>query len=306
MVEVFYQLHCLWRHLKSQPIFPFLRAAFYALLPPEFHVEKEEEAMKKRNKIREMQQALVSSSASSGTTAPNNMGKRYADTVSIGNLNKPSISSTTNAWTTVASKTSNRITTTTPTNILNSSSVLPGVTKTNIATRDASLLDTEHKQINGVQTGLRVVNQSAKPAEALKSGTRTTANTGIPKPMTNKFLKWCRNALRGLNNPNVDEFIQMLLTFPLDPPPETIEIIQDSIYATSPTLDGRRFADEFIKRRKADANGLPMSSLLSHHSDSKLNKDLSNGSNSAKDDYTGNGAGAFKVVTTKKSKKNKH
>ncbi|CAG8744640.1 16653_t:CDS:2, partial [Racocetra fulgida] len=194
-----------------------------------------------------MQQALVSSSASSGTTAPNNMGKRYADTVSIGNLN-PSISSTTNAWTTVASKTSNRITTTTPPNILNS-----------------------------------IVNQSAKPAEVLKSGTRTTANTGIPKPMT-----------------NIDEFIQMLLTFPLDPPPETIEIIQDSIYATSPTLDGRRFADEFIKRRKADANGLPMSSLLSHHSDSKLNKDLTNGSNSAKDDYTGNGAGAFKVVTTKK------
>ncbi|CAG8515719.1 17473_t:CDS:2 [Gigaspora margarita] len=289
--------------------------------------KEEEEAIKKRNKLREMQQAMNISAASGGTTAPNSMGKRYADTVSVGNLNanskKPSVNSVTNAWTTVASKTSARVTTTTPTNInLNS--------KTNMATKDASLLDSEHKPINGVQTGLRAVNQSAKPTETLKSGTRTTVNMGISKPMTTsgnnnnngnissfsecstprppseEFLKWCRNALRGLNNVNVDEFIHVLLTFPLDPPPETVEIIQESIYANSPTLDGRRFADEFIKRRKADANGLPMNSLLSHHSDSKPNKDLTNGSNGAKDDFTGNGAGAFKVVTTKKSKKNKH
>ncbi|CAG8499865.1 2592_t:CDS:2 [Dentiscutata erythropus] len=280
--------------------------------------KEEEEAIKKRNKLREMQQALNISAASGGTTAPNSMGKRYADT-------KPSVNSVTNAWTTVASKTSARVTTTTPTNIsLNS--------KTNIATKDASLLDSEYKSVNGVQTGLRAVNQSAKPTETLKSGTRTTVNMGLSKPMTSgtnnnnnssgnissysevstprapseEFLKWCRNALRGLSNVNVDEFIHVLLTFPLDPPPETVEIIQESIYANSPTLDGRRFADEFIKRRKADANGLPMNSLLNHHSDSKPNKDLTNGSNGAKDDFTGNGAGAFKVVTTKKSKKNKH
>lgn len=96
--------------------------------------------------------------------------------------------------------------------------------------------------------------------------------------------------------------MQMLLSFPLDPPPATVEIIQDSIYASSPTLDGRRFADEFIKRRKADANGLPMNSLLSH-TDNKLSKDLSSGSSNSKEDYTGNGGGAFKVVTTKKNKK---
>ncbi|CAI2194604.1 4704_t:CDS:2, partial [Funneliformis geosporum] len=48
------------------------------------------------------------------------------------------------------------------------------------------------------------------------------------------------------------DFIQMLLTFPLDPPHITIEILQDSIYANSPILDDQRFADEFVKRRKAD------------------------------------------------------
>ena len=49
----------------------------------------------------------------------------------------------------------------------------------------------------------------------------------------------------------------MLLTFPIDPPassrPEVLEIISDSVYANSSTLDGRRFAQEFFTRRKADA-----------------------------------------------------
>jgi len=49
----------------------------------------------------------------------------------------------------------------------------------------------------------------------------------------------------------------MLLTFPIDPPAssrqEVLEIISDSVYSNSPTLDGRRFAQEFYTRRKADA-----------------------------------------------------
>lgn len=48
------------------------------------------------------------------------------------------------------------------------------------------------------------------------------------------------------------EITSMLLSFPLDPDPSTVEIIQDLIYASSTTLDGRRFAAEYIQRRKAD------------------------------------------------------
>jgi PERQ amino acid-rich with GYF domain-containing protein len=56
----------------------------------------------------------------------------------------------------------------------------------------------------------------------------------------------------------VDEFIQMLLTFPVEPSSsnakvEQLEIISDSVYANSSTLDGRRFAQEFYTKRKADA-----------------------------------------------------
>jgi PERQ amino acid-rich with GYF domain-containing protein len=55
----------------------------------------------------------------------------------------------------------------------------------------------------------------------------------------------------------VDEFIQMLLTFPVEPGnaarADQLEIISDSVYANSSTLDGRRFAQEFYTKRKADA-----------------------------------------------------
>lgn len=49
----------------------------------------------------------------------------------------------------------------------------------------------------------------------------------------------------------------MLLSFPLDPDPTTLEIISDLIYANSTTLDGRRFAAEFVSKRKADATAKP-------------------------------------------------
>lgn len=50
----------------------------------------------------------------------------------------------------------------------------------------------------------------------------------------------------------VDEFIQMLLSFPLDASADVLEIISDSVYANSSTLDGRRFANDFSSRRKLD------------------------------------------------------
>lgn len=45
----------------------------------------------------------------------------------------------------------------------------------------------------------------------------------------------------------------MLLSFPLDPDSSTLELISDLIYANSTTLDGRRFASEFVNKRKMDA-----------------------------------------------------
>ena len=47
----------------------------------------------------------------------------------------------------------------------------------------------------------------------------------------------------------------MLLSFPLDPDPSTLEIIAETVYGASTTLDGRRFANEFVAKRKVDAAG---------------------------------------------------
>ena len=44
----------------------------------------------------------------------------------------------------------------------------------------------------------------------------------------------------------------MLLSFPLDASADVLEIISDSVYANSSTLDGRRFANEFSARRRLD------------------------------------------------------
>lgn len=52
-----------------------------------------------------------------------------------------------------------------------------------------------------------------------------------------------------------EDITSMLLTFPLDPDPSTTELISEMIYASSMTLDGRRFAAEFVAKRKADAMG---------------------------------------------------
>jgi PERQ amino acid-rich with GYF domain-containing protein len=55
----------------------------------------------------------------------------------------------------------------------------------------------------------------------------------------------------------VEEIMSMLLSFPLDPDPSTVELISELIYANSTILDGRRFASEFIAKRKADAASKP-------------------------------------------------
>ncbi|KAG2754517.1 hypothetical protein P692DRAFT_201837583 [Suillus brevipes Sb2] len=68
---------------------------------------------------------------------------------------------------------------------------------------------------------------------------------------------WLSDTLKGLNSSIMEDMTQMLLSFPLDPDPSTSEIISDLIYANSTTLDGRRFAAEFVKRRRASGTAGP-------------------------------------------------
>lgn len=56
---------------------------------------------------------------------------------------------------------------------------------------------------------------------------------------------------RNTNMRTADGFIQNLLSFPDD-----AEIIADSIYASSQTLDGRGLAQEFVRRKKLMDKGI--------------------------------------------------
>lgn len=101
----------------------------------------------------------------------------------------------------------------------------------------------------------------------------------------------------------VDEFVQTLLLLPLD-----TEIISDSVYAHSQTLDGRRFAEEFVRRRKlADkgivdpaTNGTTPTSATDNKSGGGWSEVAKKGPASATKEETN---AAFKVVAAKKKGK---
>jgi len=53
------------------------------------------------------------------------------------------------------------------------------------------------------------------------------------------------------NDRTADQVIDMVVNFPSD-----AEVIADTIYAVSTTMDGRRWAEEYIKRRNAAGSGV--------------------------------------------------
>lgn len=107
--------------------------------------------------------------------------------------------------------------------------------------------------------------------------------TPRPSGPSEDFRRWCRKALRDLNSGvNQEEIIGMLISFPVDN--NASEIIEDVIYANSLRIDGKRFAQEFMKRRKADMAG-------------RIDI-VTAGLNDQEEDPND-----FKVVTTKKGKK---
>ncbi|RPD81564.1 hypothetical protein L226DRAFT_548817 [Lentinus tigrinus ALCF2SS1-7] len=102
------------------------------------------------------------------------------------------------------------------------------------------------------------VAQAARPAGVSMKSTPSKEDTSVAPGPSLEFLKWLGDSLKGLNSSvNLEEITSMLLSFPLDPDSTTMEIISDLIYASSTTLDGRRFANDFVSRRKADAISRP-------------------------------------------------
>ncbi|KAI0666236.1 hypothetical protein C8Q78DRAFT_1109225 [Trametes maxima] len=134
-------------------------------------------------------------------------------------------------------------------------------------------------------------------AVALKSTPSKEESSVAPGPSL-EFLKWISDSLKGLNSSvNLEELTSMLLSFPLDPDQTTMEIISDLIYASSTTLDGRRFASEFVSKRKADATSRPKGASAGSASAKQLSiADIVK----AQPKPAQNEWGGFKVVNKKK------
>jgi len=92
------------------------------------------------------------------------------------------------------------------------------------------------------------------------------------------------------------------------PPNESTskEIISDTIYTHSPTMDGRHFADEFLKRRKALGPALEAtisSGTLSSGTPSNSGSGWNEVLKKEKKDQSGEWNSAFKVVAGKKGRR---
>lgn len=118
-------------------------------------------------------------------------------------------------------------------------------------------------EISDVANGWTTVGASSrKPSGAsapvaplrprrLVSSTSLKAKTVASSPSSSEeFLQWCKLKLNGLNaGVNQTELLSMLLSLPGTA--DSKEIIADTIYSNSSTMDGRHFAEEFLTRRKA-------------------------------------------------------
>lgn len=88
---------------------------------------------------------------------------------------------------------------------------------------------------------------AAQPAVSSSSSFAASSSSSRTSPRQ-EFLSWCRSSMKLNRGINENEVLQILLMLPLGY--ESQEIIADTIYSNSTTMDGRRFAQEFLKRRK--------------------------------------------------------
>ncbi|TFK88525.1 hypothetical protein K466DRAFT_488754 [Polyporus arcularius HHB13444] len=171
--------------------------------------------------------------------------RAYADTTTKPAAATPQMGG---AWTTVGS------------NGKGAAVTIAGVRPAATATPPAKVTPTASSAVSSSAATTRPTSaaQVVRPAAVALKSTPSKEDTSVAPGPSLEFLKWMGDSLKGLNSSvNLEELTSMLLSFPLDPDSTTMEIISDLIYASSTTLDGRRFASEFVSKRKADATSRP-------------------------------------------------
>lgn len=136
-------------------------------------------------------------------------------------------------------------------------------------------------------------HRKVEPAVRAVSGT-SSVGAGVKLSSSGEeFLNWCKASLQDLQaGVNQAELLSMFFSLPASS--ESKEIIAESIYSSSTTMDGRRFAEEFLKRRKG------VDSEISSHSWSDvLSKTTSTPTKTVNDGWNV----SFKVVGKKKGRR---
>ncbi|EHK99592.1 putative GYF domain-containing protein mpd2 [Glarea lozoyensis 74030] len=152
-------------------------------------------------------------------------GKRYADLASKASAALPPMGS---AWSTVGAG-----------------------GKVRVPTGPASVVPPPPTSRAVSSANISASSRTVRPAAVSRSVT-SSASTGATSA-NEEFTKWAKGSLaKGLNSDiNVDSFIGMLLACPAEP-----SIIADAVYSSSQLMDGRRFAEEFLRRRKLAEKGV--------------------------------------------------
>ncbi|KAH8846476.1 hypothetical protein MCOR29_006923 [Pyricularia oryzae] len=189
-------------------------------------IQREEEVRKARL-ARAQEQAAAASAAA---TINNSMGKRYADLASKVNQGPaPAAVSAPPGWATVGAG-----------------------GKVKIPTGPAA------QQVRTISTGaIKPAVSAAPPSKPATVSARASPATVNKMDSTGaameEFNKWLRRELgRGITGGiDIDTFASTLLVLPLDQ-----TLISDAVYANSTTMDGRHFAEEFVRRKKLADKGV--------------------------------------------------
>ncbi|SCU84751.1 LADA_0D03576g1_1 [Lachancea dasiensis] len=148
-------------------------------------------------------------------------------------VSPPNLNSGGNEWTTVTKK-------------------QPALTKTGSAkhlNQSQTFLSPEKLRSMSATSSKQIGSSTSIPTLKAKAMSRTpSAYTGnASTSLRQEFLKWCKSQMK--LSPEVDANGVLEVLFSLPAGPESKEIIADTIYSNSVSMDGRRFAGEFIKRR---------------------------------------------------------
>ncbi|THC92047.1 hypothetical protein EYZ11_008485 [Aspergillus tanneri] len=199
-------------------------------------IQKEEEARKQRLAAATAATAAVVQSAPTSSSAvtppaPSSTGKRYADLAGKAPTAPSPVSA--GAWTTVGAGGKPKPPPAAPSGPRSSMALTASSPVRPKATTTAAMM---------------VSSTGSMSSTAGSSGGGSNAQRAMEE-----FTRWAKVSLgKGLDSSiNVEDFVQQLLQLPAE-----TEIISDSVYANSQTLDGRRFAEEFIRRRQQADKGI--------------------------------------------------